>query len=79
MEIADAKRFVGQICEIHWHDRLGSEQRRVVQIEDVVFIPLYGGFVVTLDEDIRVDKIQRLVPAAGLMSDEQLGIDSAAA
>lgn len=79
MEIADAKRFVGQICEIHWHDRLGSEQRSIAQIEDVVFIPLYGGFVVTLDEDIRVDNIRRLVPATGLRSEDQLGLDTAAA
>lgn len=60
MVITDAKRLVGNICSICWIDRLGREVQTVSRIHDATFVPLYGGYLITDTEEIRLDKIKAI-------------------
>ena len=64
--IADAKKAVGKMCSLSWMDRAGMELSAVTRIHDVTFVPLYGGYVITDTEDVRLDK----VTAITVMKDE---------
>lgn len=57
MVISDAKRLVGKTCSITWLDRAGCEVHIVSKIHDATFVPLYGGYLITDTEDIRLDKV----------------------
>lgn len=57
MGISDAKKYVGHKCGVRWTDRLGKELEAVSIVHDVTFVPLYGGYLITDTEDIRLDKI----------------------
>lgn len=60
MLLNEARVYIGKVCEIVWHDRKGVEQSSVSPVYDVTFVPLYGGYLVTNSDDIRLDKIVRL-------------------
>ena len=70
MGITDAKRYVGKRCVVRWLDRVGDEVDMVSTIHDVTYVPMYGGYIITDTEDIRLDRIVALrscdeaVPAA---------------
>lgn len=64
MLLADAKCFIGKVCAIRWHDRTGNENSTISTIYDVTFVPLYGGYLVTEREDIRLDRVIDLEAAA---------------
>jgi len=55
--ISDAKKYIGQKCDVFWLDRTGNELHMVSMIHDVTFVPLYGGYLITDTEDIRLDKV----------------------
>jgi hypothetical protein len=57
VKLHEAKEFINKLCEVRWLDRSGTEQSCVSLIYDVTFVPLYGGYVVTDADDIRLDKI----------------------
>ncbi len=57
MNITDAKQLVGQKCEISWSGRGGLVQETVSMVYDVSYVKLYGGYLVTDVEDIRLDKL----------------------
>ncbi len=63
MKLHEAKEFINKLCEVRWLDRSGTEQSCVSLIYDVTFVPLYGGYVVTDTDDIRLDKIVDIVAA----------------
>jgi hypothetical protein len=58
--ITDAKKLVGNICSICWTDRLGREVQTTSRIHDATFVPLYGGYLITDREEIRLDKIKAI-------------------
>jgi len=55
--LTEAKKLVGKICSICWLDRAGREIQTVSRIHDATFVPLYGGYLITDTDDIRLDKI----------------------
>ena len=57
MLLSEAKAYIGKVCSIRWQDRTGKEQMAVSKVYDVTFVPLYGGYIVTDSEDIRLDRI----------------------
>lgn len=57
MLLSEAKQYIGKVCSIRWQDRSGNEQMVVSKIYDATFVPLYGGYLVTDTEDIRLDRI----------------------
>ena len=57
MGITDAKKYIGKRCAVRWTDRDGKELETVSMIHDVTFVPLYGGYLITDMEDIRLDKL----------------------
>lgn len=57
MLLAEAKSFVGKICTVRFTDRTGQEQVVVSRIYDATYVPLYGGYLVTDTDDIRLDRV----------------------
>jgi hypothetical protein len=55
--ISDAKKFIGQKCDVRWTDRSGRELQAISMIHDVTFVPLYGGYLITDTEDISLEKV----------------------
>lgn len=60
MQLSEAKEFVGQVCAIRWQDRSGNEQLVIAKIYDATYVPLYGGYLITDNEDIRLDRISEV-------------------
>jgi hypothetical protein len=57
VQLSEAKEFVGKVCSIRWQDRSGKEQLVVSKIYDATYVPLYGGYLITDTDDIRLDRI----------------------
>lgn len=57
MGITEAKTLIGRLCSVSWLDRKGQEMRAVSRVNDVRYVPLYGGFMVMDSEDVRIDRI----------------------
>ena len=57
MLLAEAKGFIGKKCTIIWHDRAGNEITTVSKVYDATYVPLYGGYLVTDADDIRLDRV----------------------
>lgn len=60
MLLAEAKSYIGKTCAIAWRDRTGKEFNTVSKIYDATFVPLYGGYLVTDVDDIRLDRISEI-------------------
>lgn len=61
MGITEAKKLIGKTCVVHWLDRLGRELNITSKIHDVTFVPLYGGYLISDTEDIRLDKVTEVM------------------
>lgn len=57
MGVHDAKAFVGTFCEIVWKDRAGNTHVTLATVEDARYVPLYGAYLITDAEDIRLDQV----------------------
>lgn len=64
MVISDAKKLVGNVCEIWWRNRNGEMVRTISKIHDATFVPLYGGYLVTDTDDIRLDRVTSIAVVA---------------
>lgn len=60
VNLSDAKSYIGKRCEVTWNDRFGKLNVSSSVIYDVTFVPLYGGYVVTDEEDIRLDRVSNI-------------------
>jgi hypothetical protein len=60
MLLSEAKAYIGKVCSISWRDRTGAEMVTVSKVYDATFVPLYGGYVVTDADDIRLDRINSM-------------------
>lgn len=60
MCISEAKKLVGKVCCIQWVDRNGQQMSTVSKIHDAMFVPLYGGYLITDTEDVRLDRIKAI-------------------
>ena len=58
MHIVDAKKLIGTRCRVSWEDRGGEIRQVDSRVHDVTFVPLYGGYVITDEDDIRLDKLR---------------------
>ena len=57
MLLTEAKAYIGKKCSIRFQDRHGQEQSVVSNIYDATYVPLYGGYLVTDNDDIRLDRV----------------------
>lgn len=57
MGVHDAKEYVGALCEITWMDRAGNTHVTLATVEDAKYVPLYGAYLITDEEDIRLDQV----------------------
>lgn len=57
MGVHDAKAYVGSRCEIVWKDRAGNTHMTLATVEDARYVPLYGAYLITDEEDIRLDQV----------------------
>jgi len=57
MLLPEAKSYIGKTCSIVWTDRAGKENHTVSKIYDATYVPLYGGYLVTDADDIRLDRV----------------------
>lgn len=57
MGVHDAKAYVGALCEIVWKDRKGNTHVTLATVEDAKYVPLYGAYLITDEEDIRLDQV----------------------
>jgi len=57
MTIPEAKQYVGKNCWVSWTDRLGEEHSKVLQVEDLQFLPLYGAYIIGDTEEVRLEKV----------------------
>ncbi|MEJ5251306.1 MAG: hypothetical protein HPY54_16350 [Chthonomonadetes bacterium] len=57
MGVHDAKAYVGALCEITWRDRAGNTHVTLATVEDARYVPLYGAYLITDAEDIRLDQV----------------------
>ncbi len=57
MQLSEAKEYVGKVCSVRWRDRSGNEQFVVSKIYDATYVPLYGGYLITDADDIRLDRV----------------------
>lgn len=62
MLLPEARTYIGKKCEIRWRDRDGNTQTTIAPVHDVTYVPLYGAFLITDSDDIRLDRIQNLQP-----------------
>ena len=62
MSIVDAKQYVGKKCAVTYKDRLGNMHNRVLQIQDLTFVPLYGAYLVGDIEDVNLDRVTLIKP-----------------
>jgi hypothetical protein len=60
--LPEAHTYIGKKCEIRWRDRAGNQQTTIAPVCDVTYVPLYGAFLITELDDIRLDCIQSLRP-----------------
>ena len=60
MLLSEAKTYVGKVCSINWMDRTGAEHIIVSKVYDATIVPLYGGYLVTDADDIRLDRINSI-------------------
>jgi hypothetical protein len=62
MTITEAKQYVGRNCWISWTDRTGQEHGKLLQIEDLQFVPLYGTYLIAETEELRLEKVTDIRP-----------------
>ncbi len=62
MSISQARPFVGKRCAIRWTDRSGNEMESVGLIEATRFVPMYGAYLVTPTDELRLDKVTEIQP-----------------
>ena len=60
MVITDAKKLIGKVCAIEWRSRTGEEMRAISKIHDATYVPLYGGYLITDTEDVRLDRVTEI-------------------
>ena len=65
MVLAEAREYIGRLCNICYKDRSGNEHTIVSKIYDATYVPLYGGYIVTDTDDIRLDRLCTVTLAEG--------------
>lgn len=60
MLLPEARTYIGKKCAVRWRDRHGNEQTTIAPIRDVTYVPLYGAFLITDSDDIRLDCVLSL-------------------
>lgn len=63
MKPQELKNCIGKRCEITYLDRLGNRTRRKLQVQDTVYVPLYGDYLIGDVEDICLDRVESVEPA----------------
>ena len=57
MQISEARAYIGEQCCVTWRDRLGKEQQSVLRVDDLMFVPMYGTYLVGDGEELHLEKV----------------------
>lgn len=57
MLLPEAKSYIGKVCTVRFLDRSGQEHSISSLVYDATYVPLYGGYIVTDMDDIRLDRV----------------------
>ena len=60
MTLAEARSYVGKRCSIRWKNHVGQEQITQSVVHDVLYVPIYGGYLITDDGDISLEWIGQI-------------------
>jgi len=60
MTIPEAKPYVGKNCWVKWTDRTGQAHGKVLRVEDLRFVPLYGTYIIGDTEEVRLEKVTEI-------------------
>jgi hypothetical protein len=62
MRIPEARQYVGRNCWVSWTDRTGRAHTKVLKVEDLQFVPLYGAYIIGDSEEVLLDKVTQIQP-----------------
>ena len=57
MYIPEAKQYLGRNVSVTYRDRRGDMHTKSLLVQDVTFVPMYGGCLVGDIDDIWLDKV----------------------
>lgn len=60
MSISEAQQFVGRNCWVSWTDRSGQKHDKVLRVEDLQYVPLYGAYIIGDTDDVDLEAISRI-------------------
>lgn len=62
MQVTQARQFIGRNCSVTWTDRTGAEKTTELIVKDLLFVPLYGAYLVGEGEELNLDKVSDIQP-----------------
>ena len=60
MLIPEARNFVGKTCAVTYRDRRGDQHTMSMQVQDVTFVPMYGGCLVGDVDDVWLERVSNI-------------------
>ena len=60
MSIPEAKRYVGKKCWLTWTDRFGQWHGKVLRVQAVRFLSMYGSYIIGDGEEIRLERVAEI-------------------
>lgn len=57
MQVSEAREYIGDHCSVTWRDRRGQEQTTVIKVHDLMFVPMYGTYIVGDGEELHLEKV----------------------
>ncbi|MCL5103737.1 MAG: hypothetical protein M1133_06440 [Armatimonadetes bacterium] len=57
MFIPEAKQYLGRNVSVTYRDRHGDLHTKAMRVQDVSYVPMYGGCLVGDIEDVWLDRI----------------------
>jgi len=60
VSIQEAAGYIGKSCLVSWLDSAERLFTEVMRVEDVLYVPLYGEYLIGDEKEVRLDRIRRL-------------------
>lgn len=60
MYIPEAKQYLGRNVSVTYRDRHGDSHTKSLHVQDVTFVPMYGGCLVGDIDDIWLEKVTNI-------------------
>ncbi|MFQ3550368.1 MAG: hypothetical protein SNJ70_11530 [Armatimonadota bacterium] len=60
MQIPEAKQYLGKNVNVTFNDRHGNTHSRNMYVEEVTFVPMYGGYLIGDIDEILLDRVTNI-------------------